>query len=75
MMATLSRFERPDDQRPPMAVMPMKTMALVIMPARMVNTSGMRDDRMAPPATYCSDVMQIRMTDRPMTLMMRAFLS
>ena len=58
-----------------MAVMPMKTMALVIMPACIEKISGMRACRMEPPATYCKDVMQIMTRARARTLMMRAFLS
>ena len=75
MTVTLRILDRPDDQRPPIAVMPMKTTALVIMPACMEKISGMRACRIDPPATYCSDVMQIMMSDKPMTLMTRAFLS
>ena len=58
-----------------MDVTPINTMALTIMPLCMVNRSGIRVDRMDPPATYCRDVMQIMIMERPITLMMRAFLS
>ena len=75
MTVTLRILDKPEDQRPPMAVMPMKTTALVIMPACMEKISGMRACKIEPPATYCKDVMQIIIRDKPMTLMMRAFLS
>lgn len=74
MTVTLRMLDRPDDHRPPMAVMPTKTMALVIMPPCMEKISGMRVCRMEPPATYCREVMQSMMRARPMTLMIRAFI-
>ena len=75
MISTLSTLERPEDHIPPMTVIPINTTALVIMPVFMVKTSGIRVERMEPPATYCSDVMQDKIIARPITLMMRAFLS
>ena len=75
MISTLNTLDRPEDHMPPITVMPINTTALVIMPVFMVNTSGIRVERMEPPATYCSEVMQDKMMARPMTLMMRAFLS
>ena len=75
MISTLNTLDRPEDHIPPMTVMPMNTTALVIMPVFMVKTSGIKVDKMEPPATYCRDVIQDKIIARPMTLMMRAFLS
>ena len=63
---------RPAAQKPPISVMPTKTTAVTAMPVRKVKTSGSRDERIAPPATYCSEVMTTWMTSWPITPSTRA---
>ncbi len=67
MTATLITLVSPAAQNPPTSVIPTKTMAVAIMPAWNVKTPGISDERIAPPATYCSEVTTIWSASWPIT--------
>ena len=71
MTATLTTLVKPAAQKPPTKAMATNTTAVTAMPPRSVKTSGMSADRMAPPATYCSEVITTWITSCPTTPMTR----
>ncbi len=72
MTITLITLVSPAAQKPPMSVIPTKTTAVTAIPARKEKTPGISEERIAPPATYCSEVMTTWMTSWPTTPITRA---
>ena len=61
------RLESPAAQYPPISVIPTNTTAVVSIPVENEKYCGKRADRIAPPATYCNEIITISIIICPIT--------